>query len=215
MSSLQIAGSTVDKASSMGASWATAAIPFVGPIIAGVTVALSFLFARKGPRQKVATTEIVNAVEPELVKNLEGYLSGPRTVSSQAQALANFDAGWSYVMDSCNIPEMGDPGQRCTDDRQSGACVWRDAQGECWNWFKGYRDPIANDPQVKPDPVQVGGSGSGIQLIGSGLDSQVVIGTGSGAISLDSKLLLGGAAVVLGLVFAGGGSGGRRGGFRQ
>jgi hypothetical protein len=205
MSSTQIAGATVSTAATMGAHWATVAIPIVGPIIAGVTIALAFYFARKGPKQKVATTEIVNVVEPELVKNLDGYLSGPRTVSSQAQALANFDAGWNYVMDSCNIPEMGEPGQRCTSDRQSGACVWRDAQGECWNWFKGYRDPIANDPNVLPDPVQIGGSGSGIQFVGSGLDSQLVVGTGPGAISLDSKLLLAGVAVVAGLAMMGGG----------
>ena len=82
MSMPQIAGATLTTASAMGASWATAAIPIVGPIIAGVTVGLSFLFARKGPKQKVATTEIVDKVEPLLVQNLEGYLSGPRTVSS-------------------------------------------------------------------------------------------------------------------------------------
>lgn len=23
----------------------------------------------------------------------------------------------------------------------------------CWNWFIGYYDPIANDPTVVPDPV--------------------------------------------------------------
>ena len=222
MSSLQIGAATLSTASAMGASWATLAIPIVGPIIAGVTVGLSFLFARKGPKQKIATTEIVDKVEPLMVQNLEGYLSGPRTRSSQSQALANFDAGWQFVVDSCNIPEMGEPGQRCTSDRESGACVWRDSSGECWNWFKGYRDPIANDPGVQPDPVEVGGSGSGIQFVGSGLDSQVVVGTGPGAVSLDSKLLLAGAAVVLGLAMSGGGGGGwsqgsqgSRGGFRK
>lgn len=36
-----IAGASLSAASAMGAGWATAAIPIVGPIIAGVTVGLS------------------------------------------------------------------------------------------------------------------------------------------------------------------------------
>jgi len=146
------------------------------------------------------------------VENLNGYLTGPRTRSSQLQALANFDAGWQFVVSQCNIPEMGEPGQRCTSDRQSGACVWRDAQGECWNWFKGYRDPIANDPNVKDDPVASGGSlldgtGTGFQVVGSGLDSKVILG----GVTLDSKVLLGGGLLLVGLLMTGSGDrGGRR-----
>lgn len=139
-----IAGASLSAASAMGAGWATAAIPIVGPIIAGVTVGLSLLFARKGPKQKVATTQIVNSVEPLLAENLRGYMAGPRTASAQAQALANFDAGWSYVVEYCQIPEMGNPGKACVADRQ---------RGGQWDWFGYYRDPIANDTQVKPDPV--------------------------------------------------------------
>ena len=132
-----------------------AAIPIIGPAIAGVTIGLSLLFNRKGPQQKVATTEIVNAVEPLLQKNLQGYLDGPRTRSAQKQALENFDAAWTWVQQHCAIPVMGDPGQWCVQDRQAGACKWRDAAGACWNWFSGYRDPIANDPQVKDDSAGV------------------------------------------------------------
>lgn len=148
-----IAMATLATASHFGAAWATAAIPVVGPIIAGVTVALMLIFGRKGPKQRRATTEIVNKVEPLLKKNLDGYLSGPRTRAAQEQALANFDAGWQYVQEYCGIPEMGNPGKACISDRQSGACIWRDEANECWNWFKGYRDPIANDPNVRTDPV--------------------------------------------------------------
>lgn len=144
MAAPAIAGATISGASAMGAGWATAAIPIIGPVVAGVTIGLSLLFARKGPKQKRATTEIVNAVEPLLQENLQGYLSGPRTRSSQEQALANFDAGWAYVVEHCQIPEMGNPGQACVADRQPG--------GQ-WNWFAYYRDPISNDPDVKPDPI--------------------------------------------------------------
>ena len=124
------------------AGWMTAIIPFIGPIIAGVTFGLGLLFNRKGPKQKVATTLIVDKVEPLLKQNLDGYMSGPRNTSSQRQALANFDAGWAYVVDGCGIPEMGDPGQRCVQERQAG--------GQ-WDWFARYRDPIANDTQVRAD----------------------------------------------------------------
>lgn len=123
----------------------TAAIPVVGPIIAGVTIALQLLLSRKGPKQKVATTEIVNAVEPHLKENVQAYLALPvHYASAQALALANFDAGWAYVVSHCNIPEMGNPGIACTADRQ---------RGGQWDWFSYYRDPIASDPTVIADPT--------------------------------------------------------------
>src|SRR5215472_1920517 len=33
-------------------------------------------------------------------------------------------------------------------DCQQGACHYQPQPGQCWNWFIGYRDPIASDPQV-------------------------------------------------------------------
>ena len=122
----------------------SAFIPVVGVVIAGVTLALMAIFARKGPKQKVATTEIVNKIAPLWEKNLAGYMSGPHTVSSQAQALANFDAGWQYILDNCGIPAMGDPGKRCISERD---------RGGIYDGFAAWRDPIANDPHVVPDPV--------------------------------------------------------------
>lgn len=213
-SAAQIAGATLTTASAMGAGWATAAIPIVGPIIAGVTIGLSFLFARKGPKQKVATTKIVDAVEPYMKQNLEGYLAGPRNRSAQAQALANFDAGWQYIVEHCNIPEMGDPGQRCTDDRKAGACVWHDDKGECWNWFKGYRDPIANDIPTD-DPTSASGSGSNlitqtrtdpttgqqVQVLVDPATGQVVSNSGGTSSSLLPILAIG--AIILGLTMEG------------
>ncbi len=133
-------------------SWATAAIPFVGPVVAGVTIALTLWLNRKGPKQKVATTKIVEEIEPLLKENVQGYLAGPRTRDSQAQALNNFDGAWQWVLENCGQPSMGNPGKACITDRQAGACKWQD-NGQCWNWFIGYRDPIANDPGVKPNPA--------------------------------------------------------------
>ena len=153
LSAPQITGGILTAAAAQ-AHWTIlgmSAVPVIGAVVAGVTLGLMALFSRKGPKQRVATTQIVNKVEPLLQQNLQGYLSGPRTVSSQQQALANFDAGWQFILDNCGIAEMGNPGKACISDRQAGACTWREA-GECWDWFKGYRDLIANDSQVKPDP---------------------------------------------------------------
>ena len=197
MSAPMIAGATIGAASALGAGWATAAIPIVGPIIAGVTLGLTALFSRKGPKQRVATTEIVNKVEPLLKQNLDGYFSGPRTYSSQAQALANFDAGWQFVVDNCGIPEMGNPGQACINDRKAGACVWKDAQGVCWNWSSGYRDPIANDPEVRPDPMIDTETGGLVDSVGN-LFSGITAG-GSGT------LLLAAGLGIAALAFTGGG----------
>ncbi len=193
MGSTQIVGATVAAAAAANVGWATAAIPIVGPIIAGVTVGLMAIFARKGPKQKVATTAVVDKVEPLLQQNVDAYLALPmHYASAQAQALANFDAGWKWVVERCAIPEMGNPGQWCVNDRQSGACKWRDSAGECWNWFKGYRDPIANDPNVVPDPDTAGGGTGGA---GGGLN-QIFSGSIGG---LPMPLLLAGGALVLAL----------------
>jgi hypothetical protein len=64
---------------------------------------------------------------------------------------ANFDYAWSQLTQMWSDPALGEPGQRAIQDRQQGACKWRDGQGQCWNWFTGYRDPIAFDPEVKDD----------------------------------------------------------------
>lgn len=146
MSAPSIAGGilTAGGSSSIAAAWGTLAIPVIGAAVAGVTIGLMLLYSRKGPKQKVATTKIVDQVEPLLEENLQGYLNGPRTRSAQEQAMQNFLAGWQFVVDHCDIPEMGDPGQRCVSER---------TRGGRWDWYALYHDPIANDPGVKEDPT--------------------------------------------------------------
>jgi hypothetical protein len=155
-----------------------AAIPIIGAVVAGVTLGLMALFGRKGPRQKVATTQIVDKVEPLLQQNLAGYMAGPHTVSSQVQALNNFDAGWQYVVDNCGIPEMGDPGERCISERQAGGV---------WDWFARYRTPIVQDPNVKPDPLVDAATGKLIDSLTGG----VFGGAGSGTLLLAIALVAG------------------------
>jgi len=174
---------------------ATVAIPIIGAAVAGVTLALMAWFNRKGPHQKVETTKIVNELEPYLLQNLQGYQAGPHTRSSQAQALANFDAVWQTLKENCDQEQYGEPGKRCVSDRQAGSCEWKDA-GQCWNWFVGYRDPIANDPNVKPDPV-LGSAGELIDSLTGGIFSTSSGGSGT-------YLLL--AGILLFAAFAFGGS---------
>lgn len=119
----------------------------------------------------VKTSQFANQVEPLLQQNVAKYLEQPiRTQSMQAAFLQVFDQAWSQLVQLCSNPQYGSAGQRCITDRQRGACTWhgnpgqwvQDATGNwtvqagpagCWNWFNGYRDPIANDPAVVPDSV--------------------------------------------------------------
>lgn len=171
------------------------AIPVIGAAVAGVVLALTLLFNRRGPKQRVATTEIVNKVEPLLQENLAGYMAGPRTVSSRAQALENFKAGWAYVVEYCDTPAMGDPGQACVRDRQPG--------GQ-WDWKSYYYDPIASDTGVIPDPVE----GSTVTRNADGTvtvmpPAGAALGLPAVVAGIPTPLLLGGAALVAVLVMGG------------
>ena len=190
LSAPTIAAGVITQFAASGALWATAAIPFVGPIVAGVTLGLTALFARKGPKQKVATTQIVDQVEPLLADNVNGYLTGPRTVTAREQAIANFYAGWNFVVEHCNIPEMGEPGQRCTSERQ---------RGGKWDWFRLYLDPIEKDTP-NPDPVLTPEIEKAVDNFNRTLEAGLGLGVGSGK----GWLVMGAGLLVLGLVVGGG-----------
>ncbi len=124
----------------------------------------------------IAATTVVNQLAPILQQNLDAYMSSPvHYYSMQQQALANFDTTWQRVVAGCSDPALGAAGQRCIGDRQRGACHYKTSPGgwsngaytapgpadsgdTCWNWFVGYRDPIANDPTVVPDPPSAASS---------------------------------------------------------
>jgi hypothetical protein len=142
------------------------------PLVAmGISSLLKLFFGRKGPQQKVATTKMVEQVQPLMEANLADYMAGPRTRGSQAAHLANFDQLWAWLTSSevCGNPEMGDPGKRCISERN---------RGGKYDWFVPLRDPIANDTDVKDDPVAdllapLGNTDTVIPLMGIGL---VVLG---------------------------------------
>jgi hypothetical protein len=157
---VQGAGAIAEGGLTMGAGiagWTSIAVPIIGAIIAGVTIGLMALLSRKGPKQKMATTKIVNDVElgltdpstgqsyPGLKHQLADYQSQPiHTVSMQAQYLENFKAAWGYVVTNCGEAAMGNPGQACIRDRD---------RGGKWDWWVYYYDPVANDATVVADCV--------------------------------------------------------------
>lgn len=191
LSAPQIAGATIGGFAASGATWATAAIPIVGPIIAGVTIGLMALMSRKGPKQKVATTQIVNDVEPYMVDNLNGYLNGPRTREAYLQALSNFEAGWQYIVENCGDPVMGEPGQRCINERREGARPqWDACAPNCPNWFELYRDPILANPPVS-------GGAAATVLPGSTAGEPVLSVWGGPSFNTSLQLGLSGLGVLL------------------
>ncbi len=199
------------------AAMSSVVIPIIGVAVAGVTLALIAIFNRKGPKQKTETTQVVEEVIRQLQANLAAYQAGPHTISSQAQALANFDAGWQLILQNCGQQEMGDPGQRCILERMprrlcdvaysnpSAVVSWWKpdlnevlSHQECGKYeMQGdLRDPIANDPNVRPDPI-LGATG---EVIGESLQQVASLIPGGGT----GLLLLGGAALLFLFGFGGG-----------
>lgn len=114
---------------------------------------------------------------------LNQYLSQPvRYKSTQTACLSVFDSLWAQLVQACSNPALLAAGQRCISDRQAGACVWKASPGgwvqgsdgkytykgwgaagsgsSCWNYFVGFRDPIANDPGVQDDPPSAAVTGA-------------------------------------------------------
>jgi hypothetical protein len=160
------ASGAVGAAAAAGLISATA-VPVIGAAVAGVALLVTDLVKNSGCGQTcIETSQWANQAEAALQQNINAYfaLPAPRAKSNQDLALQTFDQIWAALTgpNNCGNPAMGDAGVRCITDRERGACKWRSTVnvtaypgavpvGECWNWFLGYRDPIANDPDVVPD----------------------------------------------------------------
>jgi hypothetical protein len=177
-----------------------AAAPVVGTAIAAlITVGIALANVFKGCGQTcVQATNIANQAGALLVQNVNAYTGSPiRTVSMQTAALNTFDTTWAALQQACGQSALGAAGQRCITDRQAGACTWKASPGgwnadgtftpwgaagsgnACWNWFIGMRDPIANDPNVQPDPSptsDVSGIVSSIPATVGGISTPLLIG---------------------------------------
>lgn len=159
-------------------------IPFVGPAVAIAAMAAQILIKNSGCGQTcIQTSEWANKAAAALQQNLDAWRALPvKTKSSQALALQTFDQIWNQLVTMCSDPQWGNAGKRCISDRQQGACKWKNGN-DCWNWFIGYRDPIANDPGVVPDPTVLDEASSAVNSI---------FGTSGSSSSLLPLLLIGG-----------------------
>ena len=146
-------------------------IPGVGAAIGAVESLIVSMFQPN--LQKIQASNDANEIEPILQQNLANWLSlspSQKTESVQAAALQVFDAGWAQY-ESAVQPDLAKAPDSISD-RAEGSCAYHTAQcagwttggtyvpngpnqstGCCWNWFVGYRDPIADDPNVTADPA--------------------------------------------------------------
>lgn len=112
----------------------------IGAGVTAVAAVLSALGVGRGCGQScIAASQNADEIERALKGNLAAFEVGQ---IDQQTALANFDQLWAALQQACG-QVGGDAGRNCIADRQADACKWKNSAGECWNWFTGYRDPIA------------------------------------------------------------------------
>jgi hypothetical protein len=190
------------------ASGLLAAIPFSGPaapfVAAGAAVAslLAKFGVGSGCGQScVLSSEYANAAEAALQQNIQTYFSlpTPRDPVAQQTAMQLFQTVWADLQQQCGNSALGTAGQKCITDRQSGACTWKQTTtspllsipgepqpGECWNWWNGYYDPIANDPNVGAATVASSATGVIDSVTGdaNAVASSVGLPSGTGTLLL-------------------------------
>ena len=207
VSTQQIGGDVISAGTAIASIAGFGAI--AGPIgaIAGVLIGI-FTQVFKGCGQScILTSNEANQVQTALQQNLAAWNSSQKTESEQTAALANFDYAWSQLEQVCGNPSMGDPGVRCLSERQRGGVShWCCTAPACTassgpydscsvpssqscnggppcctgcDYFKVYRDPIANDPAVIPDE-------SAVLPIGSSPTGAVSDSTSTGTVTIGS-----------------------------
>ena len=178
--SLTASGVTAALGSGVFGAAAASFVPVIGPVLGAAIMGIQVLIQNSGCGQTcIVTSQWANQAAAKLQQVLDGYFSlpAPRTQSQQAAALGAFDAVWQTLVAQCSQAGTGDAGVRCISDRQRGACTWKQKYapvypgepnvGDCWNWFNGYRDPIAQDPVV-PDPSVASDISSSVSSIFGG-----------------------------------------------
>lgn len=210
------AGVGAGIASAAATTAAGAIIPFVGPAIAAASIIISAIMNSGCGQTCIVSTNFANQADAALQQNIEAYFKEPvpRSASAQAAALANFDKFWGWLVQQCSNSQLGNAGRRCITDRQAGSCVWKQpadkvpawgtpAAGECWNWFNGYRDPIANDPNVISDADFAALHAPPQSAAGSTADSSSAPSRSSAAVSSNSSssMILWGSAALVALAF--------------
>ena len=193
-------------------------VPVAGQIagaVLAITAVVASMFKGCGSQCTLSSDE-ANKVGDLMTENLNQYMAAPVSRATQAEALANFDQLWQALVNYCNQPSLGAPGQRCISDRQQGSCKykvpmhpglspggWQQQNGAwvytgdtggvtgCWNYFIGMRDPIAYDPRVAALPAAPPASSSLPVFSVAGLNLQSLLFPG---------LLIGGGLILASLL---------------
>ena len=169
--------STAAVQSALGISAAAAGFATLG--IGAAAAAVIMFLNRKGPKQKIASTKIVDDAEPILRQNRDVFLAGDKTDEAKEYALAVFNQVWASVVAACSDQSLGNPGKACVADRQ---------RGGKWDWFSYYYDPIANTPTVPATTKAVS-------------DAQATIaGVVAPVLGPDWETYLGGGLVLMGII---------------
>lgn len=113
--------------------------------------------------------------------------------SAQSAFIDAFNQIVNYVRQACGNPALGDAGQRCMSERivRGGTAPWcPTADHRGCDWYTTMYDPVANDPNVVPDPVTP---------VINPLTGQLTAGSPVAAAlsNIPAPLLLGGAALGL------------------
>jgi hypothetical protein len=112
----------------------------IGGAIAAISGLLGVLGVGNGCGQScVVASNNANSIESQMQANLAAFQAGS---ISQATAEANYQTLWNQFVAMCT--QVQGANSACITDRQQGACKWKDASGNCWNWYVGYYLPIAN-----------------------------------------------------------------------
>jgi hypothetical protein len=175
----------------------------------GVGTAIASMFHGCGQTCVIATQD-ANKSEQLLQQNLSAYQNAPVHYQSiQQAALNNVDTLFAALKQACSDPSLGSAGQRCISERlvPGGTAPWCPKPGHTGcDWYVLYRDPIANDPNVVPDPTPQSAASTIAQDVSAGAQSlvnAVTSGAGITLPTLSTPLLLGGGALLLGLILFG------------
>lgn len=188
------AGASIAAAAVAGhtLAFSSLAVPVIGAAIAGVTLAIGLWLNRKGPKQKVATTKIVEEALQFFQQNLDAWNSSSKSSAEQQQAIANYQNIYNAWVNACASDEMGEPGHRCIEERLApGTTVNVNGKTYVGNGRFGdvptvFLAPILNDPMA----------GQGESSISNLFSST---GGMSGGLLLGIGLLIGGIVLMTGL----------------
>jgi len=193
----QIAGSAVTGGFDIaGAALAMTGVGApIGAIVAAIGSILGPIVASfNGCGQTcVQATAIVNQAGPLIQQAFDLYMQQPVHYKSvQAAFLSQFDQIWAAVDQALSNPALGTAGQNGIASFGPQACYFKASPGSwnqvngvwtwttfgprgsgsgCFNWFTAYRDPVANDPTVVPDPSPLASVGSSVSSLLSGATS--------------------------------------------